>query len=161
VSRAAVLFLAISILGGCGLIPTATPASAPVEAPGQLVLPGPDALLPAGVAGVPSWVPTDSRPDGFDPGAVRDTPEDVAEAYVAAAYASFAGPMRPVWKLEEVQRLADGRAVVIVTELGAGDDSVAGTQYAIVVRSEDGGWLLETIFARPLCRRGVADRLCV
>ena len=44
-----------------------------------------------------------------------------------------------------------------------GDDSVAGTQYAIVSELTVDGWKLRELWARAVCRRGVdpTGALCV
>jgi hypothetical protein len=127
----------------------------------NLVLPADDELVPPGVAAVGGWVATSSHPTGFDPTSRHENPEALGESFAAAADAAWAGPTRPRWTLDEVNRQSDGRVAVIVSELGAGDDSVAGTQYAIVARSSDGTWGLDIIFARPMCRRAVADGICL
>lgn len=159
------LLVALVALAGCGSAPppptTVSQPTAASEAPGFVVLPAADELVPVGVASTTRWISTSSLPPGFDPDASHPAPEALAEAFAAAMADSQAGGIRPRWEIEEVIGQEDGRAVVVLSELGAGDDSVAGSQYAIVVRSDDAGWVLDSILARALCRRGGDEELCV
>ncbi|MGH2381188.1 MAG: hypothetical protein ACRDG7_08205, partial [Candidatus Limnocylindria bacterium] len=53
------------------------------------------------------------------------------------------------------------RAILIISETGLGDDSVAGAQYALLARADGARWRLVTLWSRALCRRGVSGDLCV
>ena len=137
-------------------------ASASVVAtPQPVLLPGATELLPTDVAAATAWAAAPSVPDGFDPEAAHPSPEALAEAYADALFASLSGPDAPELTLTHQEVLADGRVLVIVSETGLGDDSVAGTQHAIVAVESDDGWQLAQLSVRALCRRGVGEEFCV
>ncbi len=141
------------LLGGCGFLPFAT-QDGEAEPGVFVVLPGPDDLVPQHVAGVGDWATLSSRPDAFEPGPAHVTPEALAEAYARAIGAPAAG-------VAGTTEQPEGRVLVVLNVEGPGDDSVAGTQYALVVVDGDAGWVLDEVLARPLCTRGVADGICV
>lgn len=132
-----------------------------VATPQPVLLPGATELLPADVAAATAWAAAPSVPDGFDPGAAHPSPEALAEAYADALFAPRAGPGAPELTLAHQEVLEDGRVLVIVSGTGLGDDSVAGTQHAIVAVESDDGWRLADLYVRALCRRGVTEDLCV
>ena len=51
--------------------------------------------------------------------------------------------------------------MLVVSETGRGDDSVAGSQYTLVLVREPNGWYLDELWIRALCRRAVFEDLCV
>jgi hypothetical protein len=172
------LALGVAIAGhpaGCGQPPGPTalvespattplvesPATTPAPSVGAVILPGADALLPDRVAGATAWTEIGSLLNDFDPRAPHASPQALAEAFGAAIQAGWAGsPEQPDLELEAIEETTD-RAVAIVSETGIGDDSVAGSQYALVLLRETDGWRLDELWTRALCWRGVDDQLCV
>jgi hypothetical protein len=49
----------------------------------------------------------------------------------------------------------DTRAILVISETGFGDDSVAGTQHALVMVRGVDDWYVTSIWSRALCGRGV------
>jgi hypothetical protein len=151
-------------LTGCAPPIAPLPSVAPVASATEeavVALPDAQALLPDGVAGTSPWSLMSSLPDDFDNSVGHRTPTDLADAFGAAIHASFAGgPERPELALDVVEQ-SDAIAMLVVTETGIGDDSVAGNQYALVIRSTTEGWRLDELWRRALCRRGVSGELCV
>jgi hypothetical protein len=124
-------------------------------------LPRPDLLVPEGVAQATPWIEMSRQPNDFDQDVLHASPTDLADQFGAAIHAAWSGGReRPDLDLESFQETAE-RAVLIVSETGLGDDSVAGTQYALIVVREDGGWRLDELWTRALCRRGSDGELCV
>ena len=153
------------MLAGCGQVasPTSSALSpAPSETlPDDFTLPGTDLLIPDGVAEATPWIEMSSQPSEFYPDVLRASPTELADEFGAALYAAWSGgPERPDLDLDTLDETAE-RAVLIVSETGLGDDSVAGTQYALVVVREDGGWRLDELWTRALCWRGSDGELCV
>lgn len=149
------------VLVGCG--DAASPsAAAPSEgAPEEIRLPGPGELVPDDVAGATAWIEVSSVPNDFDPDSLHASPADLADAFGAAIHAGTAGsPIRPDLALDLFEETPD-RAVLIISATGFGDDSVAGSQYALVVVREADGWQLDEQWTRALCGRGVSGDLCV
>lgn len=159
--RAAVVIgLAVALLAGC-----ATPAPigpTPTRLEGQpTVLPGSAEFVPAGLSGVTGWQGTDSFPGEFDADATHETLEMLGTVFIEALRTSWAGsPQVPTFGLESLAIEGD-RALLLVTEGGFRDDSVFGTQYALVAAASAGGWRLDDLYVRALCRRGVTDDICV
>ena len=141
-----------------------SPSTAPVASATQgavVALPDAQALLPDGVAGASPWSRMPSLPDDFDDSAGHRSPTDLGDAFGAAINASFAGgPERPDLALDVVEQ-SDAIAMLVVTETGIGDDSVAGNQYALIVRLAADGWRLDELWRRGLCKRGVSGEFCV
>jgi hypothetical protein len=160
--RAALAFaLALTLLSGCGLLPTTAPTPTQLEGPGPALLPGSTDLVPSGSAGVGGWQGTTSFPSGFDATTTYATPDAVGEELAAALAASYTGGLEaPTYTLASFTE-ADDRVVLVLTELGAGDDSILGSQYALVADASAEGWRLTELYARPICRRGVSGALCV
>lgn len=152
-------------LGGCGSAPAVSPSrsvqvAATAPPTERAALPGQDELIPPNVDGATPWIPMRSLPSGFQTDGYA-SPDELAESFAAAILAGWAGsPQRPEIELEVLGESADA-AVVIASETGVADDSVAGTQYALVMRADDAGWTLEELWTRALCRRGVDGALCV
>jgi len=156
--RAAAAAISAVLLGSCAG-PPASPT--PFASATPITLPGPEALVPPGVASTTSWREMASLPDGFDATAGYDTPSALADAFAAAIAAGYAGsPERPDLALEELGVTAD-RATLLMSETGVGDDSVAGSQYALVAARGPDGWTLEQLWTRALCRRGGDAELCI
>jgi len=141
--------LAIGLVG-CVLVLSAEPTPTLIEGPAPVLLPGDNELLPMGTAFVGGWIGTSSFPGAFDPDALHADPERVADALAAALRASFAGASSvPVYGVAAVDEQGPGRTLVILTELRAGDDSIAGTQYAVVAQETADGWRLEELMPGP------------
>lgn len=66
----------------------------------------------------------------------------------------------PTFGLESLPIDGD-RALLLVTEGGVGEEPVFGTQYALVAVASAGGWRLDDLYARALCRRGVTAEVCL
>ncbi|MGH2401277.1 MAG: hypothetical protein ACRDE6_01085 [Candidatus Limnocylindria bacterium] len=109
------------------------------------------------------WMVMPSPPDGFDTRIAYRSAADAGDAFASAlATALSGGGQRPSVRVD-AYRQSDDLALLIVTEEGLGDDSVAGTQYALDFVHEPDGWVLYQTWMRTLCRRGVdaASNLCV
>ena len=152
-------------LAAVAMVACAAPAG-PVEpdgtVPGLAALPDADDLMPAGGAGGSEWTPLSSVPNNFDITADFPSPQALGEAYVAELEAGWAGgPVRPTFELDPISE-GDASSVLVVTQLGAGDDATVGSQYALVVVRHADGWTLDGLWGRSICRRGVdpATRLC-
>ncbi|MGH2379687.1 MAG: hypothetical protein ACRDG7_00470 [Candidatus Limnocylindria bacterium] len=164
--RRVIVAFALLPLVGCGtasITPTETEGTGPSVAvsAAPITLPGPEALLPDDAVEAVSWVQMSSLPNDFDPEGGYASPSDLADAFGAAIDAAYAGsPQEPDLKLDPFVESED-HAVLIISETGLGDDSVVGSQYALVVSRGAGGWVLDDIWTRALCRRGVSDQLCV
>ena len=125
------------------------------------MLPAGAAFLPENVPASTPWVPMASQPSGFDLDEPHASVSDLADAFGAAILASSAQPAdRPQLSLDVIDEKPDS-ALLLVSEIGLGDDSVAGRQYALVVTHESGRWRLDELWTRALCARGVSGRLCV
>lgn len=151
------------IVAGCDAPAASSPSfdGSPLAAKGPIALPGANSLVPADVAGATKWTRMDSLPNHFDVEMSHPTPGELADAFGAAIHARWAGrPDRPDLNLETVDESADG-ALLIVSETGVGDDSVAGSQYALTLVRQGDGWKLDELWTRALCRRGVSDEFCV
>ncbi len=150
------------IVSACAVLEPIEPTPTQLRGPTPIVLPGEGDLVPTGIAGVGGWSGTTTFPAAFDGSAVHDSPEAVADAFIAALSAAYANmPMRPTHEVAAVGEQASNRTLVVITELGAGDDSVAGTQYAVVAEPNTDGWRLTELYTRALCRRGVTNGLCL
>jgi hypothetical protein len=151
----------LAALGACAE-PAASPTVEPVTpAGGAAVLPGGQAFVPDGIGGVTPWIQISSLPGDFDAGTAYATSADLADAFGGEINASFAGsPQLPDLTLDVADESEDG-ALLIISETGIGDDSVAGNQYALVVRREDDGWRLRELWRRGLCSRGVTGERCL
>ncbi len=164
--RRVTLAIAVAPLVGCGaasVTPIETVRSDPSAAMSAtpITLPGPEALLPDGAAEAVSRVQMGSLPNDFDPEGNYASTSDLANAFGAAIDASYAGgPQRPDLQLDPFDERED-HAVLIISETGLGDDSVVGSQYALVVSRGADGWMLDDIWTRALCRRGVSEQLCL
>ena len=155
-----IVCLTLVVLAAC-----AAPGSSGPQAtvPGPEALPGTDELVPADVDGVVAWTPISALPNEFDISARFASAAAVADTFRSELEAGWAGgPKRPVFEVDPFSEGDDG-GVIIISEIGPGDDSVAGTQYALVVGRAPDGWRLEGLWARTLCRRGAdqASQLCV
>lgn len=150
------------IAAGCGA-PTASatsPETSPLAVGSPIPLPSGLALIPANVVGATQWTRTNSLPSDFDAEVRHSSPGELADAFGAAIHASWVGRPRPDLSLDTVDESAYG-ALLIISETGLGDDSVAGSQYALVLVREDDGWRLGKLWTRALCWRGVSGELCV
>ena len=164
--RRLILAIALVPLVGCGTAPItpvetdrSDPSAARSAAP--ITLPGPEALLPDGAVEAVSWIQMSSLPNDFDPEAGYASTSDLADAFGAAIDTSYAGsPQRPDLELGPFNEGED-HAVLIISETRLGDDSVLGSQYALVASRGTDGWVLDDIWTRALCRRGVSDQLCL
>lgn len=163
--RIVTLLVGAVAVGGCGSAPVLSPSgslhlAATAPPTDHATLPGPDELIPPNVEGATPWIPMRSLPNGFETDRYA-SPDELAETFAAAILAGWAGsPQRPEIELHVLGEWAEA-AVVIASETGAADDSVAGTQYALVMSADDAGWALEELWTRALCRRGVDGALCV
>jgi hypothetical protein len=156
VCLAAVAMVACAAPAGSG---TAVPDP---SAPGP-ELPSEDELVPAGVAGAVAWTPLSSMPNDFDVSARYPSPQALADAFVVQLQAGWTGgPIRPSFELDTFSE-AEARTVMVITELGVADDSVAGSQYALVIGRRPDGWALDGLWGRALCQREVdrLSQLCV
>ena len=124
------------------------------EPPGELPLAM--VAVPSGASGATGWEPVTSHPEPFDVDEAFRSAGAVADAYGEVLHQSYAGaPDPPNLELGTVSATAE-REVLIITETHAqGDDSVAGSQYALVVISGTDGWHLTSVWLRTVCRRGV------
>ena len=153
--------VALAWLTACGALEVASPAEESRADTGELILPAADAFVPPNVAASTPWAPVAGQPSGFDLDESHASVGDLADAFGAAIFASSTGgPIRPDLGLDVIDE-TDERALLIISETGVGDDSVAGTQYALAVTNEAGGWRLEELWTRALCWRGVSGDLCV
>ena len=131
--------------------------------PGPEALPGTDEFVPAGVDGVSAWTAMSSMPNEFDISDRFASPAVLADTFRSELEAGWAGgPNRPIFELDAFSE-GDASAVFVISEIGPGDDSVAGTQYALVMGRALDGWRLDGIWGRALCRRGLdqVSQLCV
>jgi hypothetical protein len=138
-------------LGGCSS-PEATPSPTDARSGG---LPGPFDLLPPGARGAVAWVPATALAESFDARVPYDSPQAVADAYGASLLEAYApGPDRPRLTLEPAME-TDARVILIISETGFGDDSVAGNQHALVMVRGVDEWYITSIWSRILCGSGV------
>jgi len=155
-----IVCLAVAVLAACAAPGISGPQA---TLPGPVGLPGTDELVPADVDGVVAWTPISAMPNEFDISARFASAAAVADTFRSELEAGWAGgPKRPALEVDPIS-VGDDGGVIIISEIGPGDDSVAGTQYALVVGRAPDGWRLEGLWARTLCRRGVdhASQLCV
>lgn len=164
--RRATPSIALVLLAGCGMASTTPIETGRTELPTAasatpITLPGPEDLLPDGIVEAVSWIQMDSIPNDLDPEQGYASTSDLADAFGAAIAASWTGsPQRRDLALDPFVEDED-HAVLIISETGLGDDSVLGSQYALVMSRWDDGWVLDDIWTRALCRRGVSDQLCL
>jgi hypothetical protein len=117
-------------------------------------------MLPRGVLSATAWREMSSLPTDFVDSAAYRSPAELADAFGAAIFASFAGsPERPELALDTIDESPE-RATLLITETGVGDDSVAGRQYALVIVRGGEGWIVDELWIRALCRRGGDAELC-
>ena len=158
----------VMVLAVGGIAACAAPGASPtvVRDPplaGPEVLPGADEFVPAGVDSVIDWTPMSSLPNEFDISARFASPAELADEFRSELEAGWAGgPKRPTFELDTYSE-GDAGTVVVISETGIGDDSVAGSQYALVIGRAADGWRLDGLWGRVLCRRGVdlGSQLCV
>jgi len=156
----------VACLAAVAIVACAAPAGTAgpePTAPGAEALPDADDLVPAGVAGAVAWTPLSSMPNDFDVSARFPSPQALADAFVVQLEAGWAGgPLRPTFELDTFSE-GETRTVLVITELGVADDSVAGSQYALVIGRGADGWALGGLWGRALCQRGVdrPSQLCV
>ena len=153
----AVAALGIALLGAaCDLTGGETASPTDLEGPAPVLLPGENVLLPAGVEGGGAWAGIDRFPESFDADEAHDTPQALADAFAQAVVLSFDGDaVHPQMELVLTDEQGDGRVLLVLNETGTADDSVAGTQSALVVAETERGWVVADLYARPLCARGV------
>jgi hypothetical protein len=155
--------LAVVAMVACAAPAGSGTAGPEPTAPGPEALPDADDLVPAGVAGAVAWTPLSRMPNDFDVSARFPSPQALADAFVVELEAGWAGgPIRPTFELDTFSE-AETRTVLVITELGVSDDSVAGSQYALVIGRHPDGWALVGLWGRALCQRGVdrPSQLCV
>lgn len=137
--------------------PPAERATPPAE---RAALPEADELLPTDVEAATAWMPMSSLPSGFETTGYASA-DELVDAFGGAILAGWAGSReRPEIRVDVLGESAD-QALAIVSEVGVPDDSVAGTQYALLMRGDDSSWSIEELWTRALCRRGTVDELCV
>ena len=165
--RVLVVMAVFGLVGlvGCGPV-TGSPSNAATAAASASALPtqelpAADALLGSGaVTGTP-WTEMDGVAIDFEADSLHESAEALADAFGAAIHASWAGgPGRPEVAIDFASETGE-HALIIISESGFGDDSVAGSQYALLAVADDGGWRLDTLWTRALCSRGVSGQLCV
>lgn len=159
----AAVVLAAVVLAACAAPNGAGTAVPEATVPGPEALPATDEFVPARVDGVIPWTPISSLPNEFDISARYASAAVLADTFRSELEAGWAGgPKRPTFELDTFSE-GDTSAVIVISEIGPGDDSVAGTQYALVIGRAADGWRLEGLWARTLCRRGVdqAGQLCL
>lgn len=150
-----VVLLLLAACGAPGPSETRLPTSVPTPDPFNVVIPSREEFVPAAVAGVTEWMAMPSLPDGFDARIAYRSASAAGEAFGSAlAMALGAGGNRPSVRVDAF-RESDELALLVVTEEGVGDDSVAGSQYALDFVHEPDGWTLYQTWIRTLCRRGV------
>lgn len=147
------------LLAGCAL-QAASPTPGATGPPGDTVLPAAEAFLPLNVPASTPWMRMSSQPSGFDLDVPHASAGDLADAFGAALAASYGPDGSPELGLDVVDE-TDERALLLISETGLPDDSVAGTQYALVVTREADGWRIAELWTRALCRRGVSGNLCL
>ena len=153
--------LLVVVLTACGALEVAPSAADSSLGAGEVMPPAADAFLPPNIPASTPWTRMASQPSGFDLEGSHASVSDLADAFGAAIFARPDGrPDRPELGLDVIDE-TDERALLIVSETGIGDDSVAGTQYALVVGRESGGWRVDELWTRTLCWRGVSGDLCV
>lgn len=159
--RHSLVVLLVVLLAACGALEVASPATESSPEGREVILPGADALLPPNVPASTPWSPIASQPSGFGLEESHASVSDLADAFGAGILATFAGgPDRPDLGLDIIDE-TDDSALLIVSQTGVGDDSVAGTQYALAVTNEESGWRVEELWTRALCWRGASGDLCV
>jgi hypothetical protein len=152
--RILVAALLLVVLAACGGDAGATDILGPDP------LPDSGTYIPAGVRGVTSWAPMPGLPPGFDIGATHASAADAGDAFGSALTAEPAAGRTIRF---DTYRLTGELALLVITESGAGDDSVAGAQYALELIHEADSWRFHQVLRRTMCRRGVdaANDLCV
>ena len=158
----------VMVLAMVGIAACAAPGASPtvVRDPplaGPEALPEADEFVPAGVDGATDWTPMSSLPHEFDISARFASPAELANEFRSQLEAGWAGgPKRPTFELDTYTE-GDAGTVVVISETGVEDDSVAGTQYALVIGRGADGWTLNGLWGRALCQRGVDldSQLCV
>jgi hypothetical protein len=155
-SHAVVRIALLLAVAGCGM-PPPEPTLTPLIDPQPAALPGAGNALPGGAEGATRWVETADLPNAFDANANHASPDAVAAAFLTAIGGGLANREVDTW------RGITGRVTLLITESGAGDDSVFGTQHALVIEPRDDGWALAQVYLRTLCRRDVdfESDLCV
>lgn len=118
-------------------------------------LPTRNEQIPEGASGVGGWDERRSMLEGLDLGAMSE-PDDLVDAVATWLRDEVAtGGEAPAYEATTYTK-GEAWAVIVLTETGgAGDDSVLGSQYAVVAERNDGGWELSEIHSRPVCVRGV------
>ena len=152
----------VLLLAGCSSTIAPTPEGQPPPSHWRpdVALPGPTELVPDGLAGGTAWGPFEELPPRFEGDASFATTGEIANAYRASILSRWAdGGVRPDLALDTLDASEDA-VVLLISETGAGDDSVAGEQHALFLRRGPAGWRLERIWSRMLCARGVDGELC-
>ena len=126
-------------------------------------LPTRNQQIPQGACGTSDWVERRDLVDHADlESESTSKPGDLADAVAdllrdGAAIGSAARAYDPTTYTQ-----GEAWAVIVLTESGAGDDSVAGSQYAVVAERTDAGWTLSEVHAREICLRGATtDGKCL
>jgi hypothetical protein len=149
--RAAWLAIALAALGAAGCAAQTAPTPRPA-----LTLPASDERLRDGAVAATSWVDMGSGPIGFNADASFRQPRDASAALIEALTAHTGS-------IYETAGLVGGedRELLLVSETGEGDDSVAGLQYLVLLELDGREWRIEEMWTRALCRRGVVQDVCV
>ena len=145
--------LAALIVGCDSSVPTQT--AVPTPDPFDVVLPSSDEFVPGGVVGVTEWSFGPGLPDEFDLSVRYPSAEAAGDAFgTALAEALSDRSIAPRIRVD-AYRQSDALALLVVTEDGTADESVAGSQFALDFVHEPGGWTLYQTWGRFLCRAGV------
>ena len=147
-----VALLGLSACGGAGV------STSPAQ---PFSLPESEEMLRGGaVAGTP-WLDPPGAPAGFERDAAHVDPSAAANAFIQAARDAYAAsPEQPDHQVDSLVE-DEGRAVILISETGLADDSVAGVQYLLMLERDGRDWRVDELWTRALCRRGVSGELCV
>jgi hypothetical protein len=148
---AARLAVALAILAAAGCASEAVPTPRPA-----LILPAADERLRDGAIVATSWLDMGSGPIGFNADASFAQPRDAAAALIDALTAHTGS----AYETDGLVAEAD-RELILVSESGFGDDSVAGIQYLLLLEIDGRDWRIDELWTRVTCRRGAHQDVCV
>ena len=134
---------------GCAAETATTPRA-------DLVLPASDEWLREGAVAATSWLDMGSGPAGLNARASFLEPNDASSALIEALTAHTGSAYETHALVGEPDR-----ELMLVSETGVADDSVAGLQYVMLLELEGREWRISEMWTRALCRRGVAQDVCV
>ena len=143
--------LAMLAAAGCATQTAPTPTSRPA-----LILPASDERLQGGAVAATSWADMGIGPAGFNADASFPQPLDASAALIDALTAHPGSIYETASLVGEAER-----ELILISETGLGDDSVAGFQYVLLLELDGREWRIDEMWTRALCWRGVSEELCV